>query len=48
MTIDKFGIALATKDELFELWLHDDDLLRLFDFTKFVMWCKIGGITVAN
>ena len=48
MITDKFGIALATADELFDVWLHDDDLFRQFDFTKFVMWCKISGITVTN
>ena len=46
MIIDKFGIALATEDELFDVWLHDDDLFRLFDKTEWVMWCKITGVTV--
>lgn len=26
------------------IWLFDNDLSRLFSFSKFVLWCKITGV----
>lgn len=46
MMTNKSGLVSASKDELLAIWLFDDDLFRLFDFSKFVLWCKIVGVTV--
>ena len=47
MTINNSGIVNASRDELMAIWLFDDDLFRLFDFSKWVMWCKITWVTVS-
>ena len=46
MTINDSGLVSASRDELMAIWLFDDDLFRLFDFSRWVMWCKIGGVKV--
>ena len=46
MTTNNRGIVSASRYELLAIWLFDDDLFRLFDFRKFVLWCKITGVTV--
>ena len=46
MTTDNRSLVSASKDELMAIWLFDDDLFRLFDFSKWLMWCKIGGVKV--
>ena len=46
MTTNNRGILSASKDELMAIWFFDDDLFRLFDFSRWVMWCKIGGVKV--
>ena len=46
MTINNRGLVSASKGELLAIWLLDDDLFRLFDFSKFVLWCKIVGVKV--
>lgn len=46
MITNKHGIVSASKDELLAIWLIDDDLFGLFDFSKWVMWCKIVGVKV--
>ena len=46
MTTNKHGIVAATRDELMAIWVFDDDLFQLFDFSKFVLWCKITGVKV--
>ena len=46
MTTNNRGLVSASRDELLAIWLFDDDLFRLFDFRKFVLWCKIVGVTV--
>ena len=46
MMINNSDLVSASSDELFAIWLFDDDLFRLFDFSKWVMWCKITGVTV--
>ena len=46
MTINNSGLVSASRDELMAIWLFDDDLFRLFDFSRWVMWCKIGGVKV--
>lgn len=46
MTTNNRGLVSASKDELMAIWLFDDDLFRLFDFSKFVLWCKITGVKV--
>ena len=46
MRINQDGLVSASKDELMAIWLFDDDLFRLFDFSKFVLWCKIVGVKV--
>ena len=47
MMINNSGIVSASMDELMAIWLFDDDLFRLFDFSKFVLWCKIVGVEVS-
>ena len=47
MTTNNRGIVSATRDELMAIWVFDDDLFRLFDFGKFVLWCKIVGVKVS-
>ena len=46
MMIKNSGLVSASRDELMDIWLFDDDLFRLFDFSMWVMWCKIVGVTV--
>ena len=46
MTTNNRGLVSASKDELMAIWLFDDDLFQLFDFSRWVMWCKIGGVKV--
>lgn len=46
MIINNSGLVSASRDELMAIWLFDDDLFRLFDFSKFVLWCKIAGVKV--
>ena len=46
MTTNNSGLVSASRDELMAIWLFDDDLFRLFDFSRWVMWCKIGGVKV--
>ena len=46
MMINNSGLVSASMDELLAIWLFDDDLFRLFDFSKFVLWCKIGRVKV--
>ena len=46
MMINNSGLVSASRDELMAIWLFYDDLFRLFDFSKFVLWCKIAGVTV--
>ena len=48
MTTNNRGLVSASKDELMAIWLFDDDLFRLFDFSKFVLWCKITGVKVSG
>ena len=47
MMINNSGIVSATQDEIMDIWLFNDDLFRLFDFSKWVMWCKITGVEVS-
>ena len=47
MITNNRGLVSASKDELLDMWLLDDDLFRLFDFSKFVLWCKITGVRVS-
>ena len=47
MTTNNSGLVSASRDELMAIWLFDDDLFRLFDFRKFVLWCKITGVKVS-
>lgn len=44
MMINNSGLVSASMDELMAIWLFDDDLFRLFDFSRWVMWCKIVGV----
>ena len=46
MMINNSGLVSASRNELLDIWLLDDDLFRLFDFSKFVLWCKIAGVKV--
>ena len=46
MITNNRGLVSASMDELLAIWLFDDDLFRLFDFSKFVLWCNIAGVTV--
>ena len=46
MMINNSGLVSASRDELMAIWLFDDDLFWLFDFSKFVLWCKIAGVQV--
>ena len=46
MITNKHGIVSASKDELMAIWLFDDDLFRMFDFSRWVMWCRITGVIV--
>ena len=47
MTTNNSGLVAASRNELLDIWLFDDDLFRLFDFSKFVLWCKITGVKVS-
>ena len=46
MMTNNSGIVSASKDELMAIWLFEDDLFRLFNFSRWVMWCKITGVKV--
>ena len=46
MITNNRGLVSASKDELMAIWLFDDDLFRLFDVRKLVIWCKIAGVKV--
>ena len=46
MMINNSGLVSVSRDELLAIWLFDDDLFQLFDFSKFVLWCKIVGVKV--
>ena len=46
MITNNRGIVSASRDELMAIWLFDEDLFRLFDLSKFVLWCKIAGVQV--
>lgn len=46
MITNNRGLVSASRDELLAIWLFDDDLFRLFDFIRWVMWCKITGVKV--
>ena len=47
MTTNNRGIVSASQDELMAIWLFDEGLFRLFDFSRWVMWCKITGVKVS-
>lgn len=47
MMTNNSGLVSASRDELLAIWLFDDDLFRLFDFSRWVMWCKIVGVKVS-
>ena len=46
MMINNSGLVSASMDELMAIWLFDDDLFQLFDFSRWVMWCRITGVKV--
>ena len=46
MMINNSGLVSASRDELMPIWLFDDDLFRLFDFSKWLMWSRITGVKV--
>ena len=46
MTTNNRGLVSASSDELMAIWLFDDDLFRLFDFSKFVLWWRITRVKV--
>lgn len=46
MITNNRGLVSASKDELMAIWLFDDDLFRLFDFNKWIIWSKIEGVNV--
>lgn len=46
MMINNSGLVSASRDELMAIWLFDDDLFKLFDFSEWLLWCKIGGVKV--
>ena len=46
MTTNNRGIVSASRDELLAIWLFSDDIFWLFDFSRWVMWCKITGVKV--
>ena len=47
MTTNNSGLVSASRDELLAIWLFDDDLFRLSDFSRWIMWCKIVGVKVS-
>ena len=47
MRINQDGLVSASMDEMLAIWLFDDDLFRLFDFSRWVMWCKITGVKIS-
>ena len=47
MMINNRGLVSASRAEPMAIWLFDDDLFRMFDFSKFVLWCKITGVKVS-
>ena len=38
MTTNNRGLVSASKDELMAIWIFDDDLFRLFEVSRWVMW----------
>lgn len=48
MTTNNRGLVSASRDELLDMWLFDDDLFRLFVYTEWLMWCKIAGVRVSG
>ena len=46
MMTNNSGLVSASRDELMAISLFDDALFRLFDFSRWVMWCKIAGVKV--
>ena len=46
MMTNNYGLVSASQDELLAIWLFDDDLFRLFDFSRWGMWCRITGVQV--
>ena len=46
MTTNNRGLVPASRDELLAILLFDDDLFRMFDFSRWVMWCRITGVIV--
>ena len=46
MITNNRGLVSATQDELLAIWLFDDDLLRLFAYAEWLMWCRIVGVKV--
>ena len=47
MTTINSGLVSASRDELMAIWLFDDDLFKLFDFSELLLWCKITGVKVS-
>ena len=47
MKTNDSGLVSASRNELMAIWLFDDDLFRLFDFSRWVMWCRITGVKVS-
>ena len=46
MMINNSGLVSASRDELMDIWLFDDDLFRVFAYSEWLMWCKITGVKV--
>ena len=46
MTTNNRGIVSASRDELIAIWVLCDDLLQLFEYAEWLMWCKIVGVQV--
>ena len=46
MMLNNSGLVSASRDELLAIWLFDDDLFKLFDFSEWLLWCKIVGVKV--
>ena len=46
MITNNSGLVSASRDELLAIWLFDDDLFKLFDFSEWLLWCKIVRVQV--
>lgn len=46
MTTNNRGLVSASRSELLDMWLSDDDLFRLFEYAERLMWCRITGVKV--